>query len=192
LRAPDVWLVVVAAAVIVEGIVLVGIMRLVGLLYRRLPPVGAPVADLGPDIGTEARPFEGSDLDGVPTEVVQRAAAQSLLLVYMSPRCDACSEVAPALSTIRKYENARVVIAATKGAKSEWSAFVDKEGLNAFPIVTAESLPEAWRISASPFAILIAARGVIAAKGYVNRLEHLESLFEYAEQDVAASSQMKA
>ncbi len=92
------WMVSYIALWLVSAMLVLGMIALarqVGLLHRRLPPMGARTGDPGPAIGEAAPVFAAPDLKGRLVEVGGRRD-RSTLLVFVSLGCEACERVAPA------------------------------------------------------------------------------------------------
>ena len=63
---------------------------------------------------------------------------------------------------------------------------IQKHGLGDIPLVLSEALGRSLGVSKLPYAVLLDEQGKIASLGLINSREHLESLFEAKERNVAS------
>lgn len=135
-------LAVLAALVLVLGALVLALYRQVGILTLRVGPgVALELAEEGPPAGEAAPELE--DLTEVGPELV----------VFFSPGCRLCRELAPA---VRALAN---------------------DGLPAH-VLYEDEVPdvfERWDVPGTPFAVHVV-DGIVVAKGTVNTLEQLEAL----------------
>lgn len=166
------WAVIVFTLVSVWAIV-----RQIGLLHRRIAPVGARMSGVGLEVGEPAPRFEATDIHGRP---VQGPARDRLtLLVFVSPGCPACGELMPAVRSIVRSERQHldvvlIDVAATQAAEAR--EYVNQHRLEHLPYVAAGAIGELYKVATPPYAILIGTDTRVVAKGLVNHLEHLDSL----------------
>jgi hypothetical protein len=144
------WLLVVVLCVVV-----VAIARQVGTLHLRLGPRGALEIDTeGPALGESPPPIPARTQDG--STVMLGGPANPRLVLFASPTCSVCKEVAPGLP-----------------------AAAAASGLT--PLVLHDPDAErAYDVPGTPFVVVIDDVGVIRAKGTVNNLEQLEGLVDTA------------
>lgn len=156
--------------------------RQIGLLHRRLPPFGAMMTNDGPEVGARAPELEAVDLRGRPAELGRNQGKKTLLL-FVSPMCDACAELAPAVRRIWKSErqSLQVVIVSLNDDEAANQRFAARYKLRDLPYVMSRKVAVDYRILSAPYGLLIDQHGVIRAKGVVNNLEHLESLLNAGE-----------
>ena len=169
------WLAVLALACVVLALV-----RQIGLLHARIAPVGALDTGAGPRPGGPAPELVLEDGSGRRVQVGGASEdGRATLLFFLSPRCPVCKELLPAVGALSRQERdwLRVVLA-SDGARAEHAALVRALGLSALPLVLSTPLALAYRVGQLPFAVLVDARGDVAAAGIVNTREHLESLLE--------------
>jgi hypothetical protein len=144
------WLLLVVLCVVV-----VALARQVGTLHLRLGPRGALEIDTeGPALG-EALPARAAKAAAGGTVVVGGPGDRRLLL-FSSPTCIVCREVAPA-----------VPAAARAG--------------DLVPIVLHD--PETERVfdvPGTPYVLVLDELGIVRAKGTVNNLEQVEGLVDTA------------
>lgn len=174
--------VVLWVIVLLMAVALVAMARIIGLIYRRLPPVGAQMASLGPDLGDRLDVEELKTLDG-KLVTAPHVNSQMGLYVFVSATCPACGDLMPSLRTVARTErnDTDVMLVGTKGTSDDLLDFVSRHGLANLPLLPLNTLPQGWQVDSTPYAVLTDRAGEVAAKGFVNRLEHLESLFELAE-----------
>ncbi len=165
------WIAVLALAVMLWAL-----SRQVGVLFERVAPMGALVTDAGPPVGATSPRFA---LTGIQSEVVELggAQAQPTLVFFLSPTCPVCKKLIPVLKALVRDERRHLkVVLASDGEAAEHLGFVRQYGLEAMPYVLSKDLGMSFRVSRLPYAVLLDAQGVVAAKGLVNSREQLDSL----------------
>jgi hypothetical protein len=133
---------VLAAAVVVLAILVLALYRQVGVLTLRLGPgVALELAEEGPPIEEPAPALGGL------------AGQGAQLVVFFSPGCRLCRQLAPAVRALAG------------------------EGLSIRVVYESDepAVFERWGIPGTPFVVHVI-DGVVAAKGTVNTLEQLEEL----------------
>ena len=177
------WLVVLALCAVV-----VALVRQIGVLHERLAPAGALMLDQGPKVGEAAPQFELPTLGG---EIITLGGAdsenRSTLVFFLSPTCPVCKTLLPVLDAMRKSERDWLqIVLASDGDLPAQQSFVTANGLAVFPYVVSAELGLAYQVSKLPYGVLIDAQGTLRSKGLINSREHLESLFEAMERNVAS------
>jgi methylamine dehydrogenase accessory protein MauD len=171
------WLLVAALtlAVLVLG-------RQIGLLHRRLPPSGAQMLNAGPDVGQLVPALSASDLDGRQL-TVGGSSPKPTLVVFVSPGCHGCREIAPAIRSLARTESAslQIYLASLMEDEAANRAFVRTHGLENLPFVASTTVIDVFGVTGSPYAVLLDTRGSVVTKGVVNSLEQLGSLLDAAE-----------
>lgn len=175
------------ALVLVLAGVVVALVRQIGVLHERVAPAGALAVLGGPEPGEAAPQLELLDWNG---EEIRLGGAsddgRSTLLVFLSPSCQVCRSLLPALESARSAEQAWLrVVVASDGEPEEHAAFVAEHELDRGSYVLSAELGLAWRVAQLPYAALMDEAGLVRAAGLVNTREHLESLFEARERGVA-------
>ncbi len=172
--------------VLVLAGVVVALVRQIGVLHERVAPAGALAVQGGPAPGEPAPVVEAEDWSGEPVRVGGAAEdGRSTLLLFLSPTCQVCRSLLPALESARAAERSWLrVVVASDGPRAEHEAFVAEHGLDRGRYVLSSELGLAWRVSRLPYAALLDEAGVVRAAGLVNTREHLESLFEARERAV--------
>ncbi len=167
------WLVVLAL-----GVVLVALSRQVGILHERSAPLGAVIADKGPEIGDDAPKFELEDFSGRPITVGGKSEnGLDTLLLFLAPNCPMCNKLLPTARAMAASEHLDVVVV-SDGPREEHGEFLRKHNLGDIPYVVSANVGIRLQIGRVPYAILIDGDGRIRSKGLVNTREHLESLVE--------------
>lgn len=135
-------LVALGMAVVVLGALVLALYRQVGILTLRVGPgVALELADEGPPLGEQAPLLEG----------LLRSGPE--LVVFFSPGCRLCRQLAPAVRAL------------------------GREGIDVHVIYENEDAEtfERWAVPGTPFAVHVV-DGIVAAKGTANTLEQLEQL----------------
>jgi hypothetical protein len=144
------WLLLVVLAVVV-----VALARQVGTLHLRLGPRGALEIDTeGPQVGETVDPMPARMADG--STIGLGGPGSGRLVLFSSPTCPVCSEVAPGIPAA----------AATVGLISQ--------------IVHDPEVEEALDVPGTPYVIVLDERGIVRGKGTVNNLEQVEGLVDSA------------
>ena len=141
---------------VVLCVVVVALARQVGTLHLRLGPRGALEIDTeGPSLGDPLPPVEARGTDG--GSVVVGGPGVRRLVLFSSPTCIICREVAPALP-------------AAAGAA------------DLIPqIVQDPDVERMLEVPGTPFLLVLDETGVVRAKGTVNTLEQVEGLVDTAD-----------
>jgi len=164
--------------VVVQFLLILALARQVGLLNERLGPVGARAAPPGPDIGTVIDPVELADSQTRSITIGGRQAGRTLA-VFVTAGCPACTHLVPALKTIqRSTPDVEVVPISLDAATAASTTRGDADGYRPLPLVYGRELGREWRISVTPYAVLLDSGGAVVSKGLVSHLEHLESLLD--------------
>jgi hypothetical protein len=137
-------------------VVVVALARQVGTLHLRLGPRGALEIDTeGPTLGEVLPPVEARSADGTP--VVLGGSGSRRLVMFSSPTCIVCREVAPAIP-----------------AAARSAALVPQ-------IVHDPEAEQVLDVPGTPFLLVLDELGVVRAKGTVNTLEQVEGLVDTAD-----------
>jgi methylamine dehydrogenase accessory protein MauD len=178
------WIIVVVLAFIC-----LALTRQIGILYERLTPVGALMIDKGPAVGALAPVFEVGDVAGRPVKVGGiQPDGLSTLLFFVSPTCPVCKKLLPLMPGIAASEAnwLRIVLVSDGGDPADHAALIRRMRLEALPYVLSQEVGMAFAIGKLPYGVLLDNKGTVSAKGLVNSREHLESLFEAKERQVAS------
>jgi hypothetical protein len=141
---------------IVLCVVVVALARQVGTLHLRLGPRGALEIDTeGPALGDALPPLPARGADGAT--ITLGGPGPRRLVLFSSPTCIVCREVAPAIP-----------------------AAAQAEGL-VHQIVHDADAERTFEVPGTPFLLVLDEMGVVRAKGTVNNLEQVEGLVDTAE-----------
>jgi hypothetical protein len=140
---------------VVLCVVVVALARQVGTLHLRLGPRGALEIDVeGPALGEVLPPLRARTADG--GTVVVGGPGERRMVLFSSPTCIVCREVAPA-----------VPAAARAG--------------DLVPhVVQDPDVERAFEVPGTPFLLVLDELGIVRAKGTVNNLEQVEGLVDTA------------
>jgi hypothetical protein len=140
-------------------VVVVALARQVGTLHLRLGPRGALEIDAeGPALGEALPAVEAGDPDGAT--IVIGGPGPARLILFSSPTCVVCREVAPA------------VPAAARAGSLEPQVVHDPDAERRF------------EVPGTPFLLVLDELGVVRAKGTVNTMEQVEGLVRTAERRI--------
>jgi hypothetical protein len=141
---------------VVLCIVVVALARQVGTLHLRLGPRGALEIDTeGPTLGEALPPVEVRGADG--SLLILGGVGKRRLVMFSSPTCIVCREVAPAMP------------AAARSVDLVPQILHDPEAERTFDV------------PGTPFLLVLDELGIVRAKGTVNNLEQVEGLVDTAE-----------
>jgi hypothetical protein len=143
------------ALLVVLCIVVVALARQVGTLHLRLGPRGALEIDTeGPMLGEPLPPVDAVGTDGA--SVVIGGPGARRLVLFSSPTCIVCREVAPALPVVARAADLVAQIVHDTDAE------------------------RVFDIPGTPFLLMLDEMGIVRAKGTVNNLEQVEGLVDTA------------
>jgi len=177
------WIIVVSFAVIIYALT-----RQIGVLYERVAPAGAlainqklEAGQVAPELTLQTMGSTLVDIGGT------RDNGHSQLLFFISPTCPVCKTLLPAIKSAAKAEDDWVdIVFASDGKNDDHQGLIDQQGLASFPYIVSEVLGKSFGIAKLPYAVLIDQQGVIASMGIINSREHIDSLFEAKEHQVAS------
>jgi len=177
------WIIVVVFAVIIYALT-----RQIGVLYERVAPAGALAINQKLEAGQLAPELTLQTMDSTLVNVGStRDNGHSQLLFFISPTCPVCKTLLPAIKSAAKAEADWVdVVFASDGKNDDHQGLIDQQGLANFPYIVSEVLGKSFGIAKLPYAVLIDQKGVIASMGIINSREHIDSLFEAKENQVAS------
>ncbi len=168
-------------------IVNIALARQIGVLYERIVPAGALMMNQKLKVGMASPLLQLPDLNAKLIQVGKAEAGKSQLLFFLSPDCPVCGSLLPALlSAIKTEKDWLNLILASDGLEQDHSGFVSSKGLSAFPYIVSEQLGKVFGVSKLPYAVLIDENSNIASMGIINSREHLDSLFEAKERNIAS------
>jgi methylamine dehydrogenase accessory protein MauD len=175
------WLLVLALSAVV-----VALARQIGTLHMRLGPRGALEMDEeGPPLGEAPEPLETVATDGASVTIGGPSEGQ--LIMFVSPSCNMCREVLPALSVTAAGAGLTPYVVSDE---AEASADLDPRRLSA-RVVADVRLPKRYEIPGTPYIVVTDSMGVVRAKGTVNNLEQLEGLVDTAARRTSLNQQVE-
>ena len=162
-------------------LVVFALTRQVGLLHKRITPLGARMTSEGPGIGEAAPAIDALDLDGQAVSLAS-ARGKSTLLVFVSAACESCADLMPSLRSLRRSErrHLEIVLLSVYGDEATNAEYARTHKLEDIPLVRSQEHAETYGVTVPPYAVLVGPDGLVKAKGLVNHLEHLESLLTAA------------
>jgi methylamine dehydrogenase accessory protein MauD len=167
--------------VLVLTFVIAALARQIGVLHMRLGPMGARTANPGPEIGAQAPELFAVDLNG---QDVQLGGLRNrlTLLIFISPNCPSCSELAPSIRVMARSERSTLVVqlVSLSDDRPSLREFVAKHKLESIPCVPSKIVSERYGVLAAPYGLVISKHGIVLSKGIANHIEHLESLLNAA------------
>lgn len=177
------WILVIGLAAVVAALA-----RQIGVLHERVTPAGAMLMNDGARTGHAAPELSLKDIRGNLIEIGgPRDDGRSALLFFLSPSCPVCKTLLPVLRSAQKSESAWLdIVLASDGEMQEQLGFVERERLDDFRYVVSRDLGIRYRVGKLPYAYLIDEQGILRTGGLVNSREHLESIFNARELDVAS------
>lgn len=177
------WIVVACMATVIYALT-----RQIGVLYERVAPAGALAMNQNLEVGQDAPELSLQTLDsklvtigGMPMD------KKSQLIFFASPDCPVCKTLMPAVKSAAKHESDWLnLVIGSDGKNQDHLGYVKQQGLDEYPYVVSELLGKTYGVAKLPYAVLIDEKGKIASIGIVNSREHLDSLFEAKERNVAS------
>jgi methylamine dehydrogenase accessory protein MauD len=163
--------------VIVLGVLLLSLARQVGTLHLRLGPRGALELDEeGPSLGEAVPPASGTDGNGNPVAIGGPGSPQFLL--FVSPGCPICRDVAPSLPVVARVGSlaAHVISDSEEPEAAHAYASLGRE----LSVIIGPEIAKSYRVPGTPYAVILDRLGVVRAKGTVNNLEQMEGLVDTA------------
>ncbi len=172
------------------GVVCMALARQIGVLHQRIAPAGALSLRQPLKIGDATPEMTLPGLDGSAVKIGGVRGGRSQLLLFLSPTCEICQTLLPALRSAQGAERGWLdIILASDGELDRHAAFVREKGLTKFPYVVSEQLGRSYGVAKLPYAVLIDEAGKLSSTGLVNTREHLESLFVAKETGVSSIQQ---
>lgn len=162
----QILVVILIAAVAVEALLLIAIMRQLGGLIVQLRParIGEVEHDEGPEVGSEA-------------EVPGLHEGRPAIVLFLSTECSICRPLLPSIPVVRQRYPEIEILSIVAGQDTDERMRIELEtGIAARQDLL--ELQSDWRIPGTPFAVAIDAEGRVDARGVVNSLDQLEGLAE--------------
>lgn len=175
------WVLVIAL-----GVVVYALARQVGVLYERIAPAGALAMNQQLKAGDKAPQITVNTLTK-QTLTIGKPAKKNTLLFFLSPDCPICKEYLPVITSLSHAERSHLdIVLVSDGEDSDHQAFIKEKKLENFPYVLSEEVGKKYGVSRLPYATLIDQKGNISSMGLVNSREHIESLLNAQDLNVAS------
>jgi len=174
--------------VVLQAVVIFALTRQIGILFERIAPAGALAMNQTLEVGSPAPELTLQSLSNGLVNVGGKSKDdKSQLVFFVSPDCPVCKTLLPALKSAEKSEASWVnLILASDGTKQDHAGFVSQYNLKGFPYIVSELLGKSYGVAKLPYAVLIDEQGNVASMGIINSREHLDSLFEAKERNIAS------
>ncbi len=169
--------------VIVQAVFLLALARQIGLLHARLGRGGARIMNTGLSIGESAPSIDILDVSSRRVALGMERGKRTLLL-FISTGCSTCASLIPGLKELARHEkdDLEVYLIAFGTSLEASREFAEAHSLDSIiPLILSDELALRYKITISPYGILVDKSGVLRAKGLVNTLADIESLL-YAEE----------
>jgi hypothetical protein len=154
--------------------VMVLLARLVAQFLNGFRAVNGRVEPVGLPIGERAPLFRGRDLEGRSVRLAD-LAGQTTLLLFASPTCGVCHEVAAGLGPIlHRFEMRALVVVAKKGGAADTTLSVPA----GVPVLLSDEVIDMYRVREFPTAVLVGATGTILLNERISNLTQLSYLLE--------------
>ncbi|MCV6614869.1 MAG: redoxin domain-containing protein [Cellvibrionaceae bacterium] len=171
---------------IIMGVINYALIRQIGVLYERVAPAGALAMNQNLEVG-QAAPELALQALGNGLINVGGAQGKAQLLFFLSPDCPVCKSLLPAIKSAAKAEADWLqLVFGSDGNNYDHHDYIKQQGLEDFPYIVSELLGKTYGVAKLPYGVLIDERGKVASMGIVNSREHVDSLFEAKERQVAS------
>ncbi len=159
---------------ILEALLIVSLMRQVGSLLLRVGAAHPFDAGTGPKIG-ESAPWV-PDPERLADE---RDDTRPILIAFLSTSCSACDDLVPSLNAVSStYSTHAKVVAVVRESDSKIEHWRRSRHLKV-PVVSSTEAFSRYSISGTPYAFVLDEERLVAARGGVNHIDHLESLLRH-------------
>ena len=177
------WIVVIALALVIYALT-----RQIGVLYERVAPAGALAINQKIEVGQAATDLT---LQSISSGLVNIGGtnnnAKPQLLFFVSPDCPVCKTLMPAIKSSAKAEADWIdLVFASDGKDQDHQGYIKQQEVESFPYIVSELLGKIFGIAKLPYAVLIDEQGIVSSMGIINSREHIDSLFEAKERNVAS------
>lgn len=161
-------------------VLLLGLAREIGGIQARVGPPGVLVTEDGIEIGDEVPDFRAIAIPGGREVAFRAASGRNALLVFISPNCEPCRRLLPAvMNGWVAWQRQVDVHLVCEGNEKEVSAFAKKARAEVSLLTDPGSeIHEAFGRPPRPFAYLIGAQGTVKLKGTVSSGDDIDRLVE--------------
>lgn len=143
------------------GVLVLSLMRQLGLIYLRLDNRVMTPGE-GPPLGARIEPFSETDLSTGARFEVPRPGFLGTLLILVSPKCEACSDVIAAAARLHYDSELSIVILSDGDAATQFSSANDLEPDLVYAVNSARI--SELGVDLLPFGLVIDPLGTIRAK----------------------------
>jgi methylamine dehydrogenase accessory protein MauD len=177
------WLVIALLCVLVFSLI-----RQLGAMNLRLNGLAEsgrvqPTSEEGPALYSRLPPHELTLVDG-RARSVGGGGTRPTLIVFFSPSCGACEALPDAIAKLRREvpHDDLDLVAVLSSDRAGAAKFVAERSLEHVTFAANEDFPEHYiPRHGVPFAIALAADGIVAARGKPKTLEHLREMAQAAQ-----------
>jgi methylamine dehydrogenase accessory protein MauD len=170
------WIVVALMAFL-----LVGALRQIGLFQLRLgEDMGALITDTGLDRGATGPDFEAIEIATGLSKRFSDLITGPSMLVFMTPSCLACRQLAPHLNEVIATRNDFRFAVVCSGDLASCRAFAHKYQFDT-PVVLADTMStvaRSYEVKLTPLAYVLDEKRRVLIRGVANDWNQLESLLE--------------
>lgn len=181
----------ITVAVLSVAVLFLG--RQIGLLYQRVGPAGARMANPGPELNSSIEQTVVQDIDGNSVTIGGRRSRQSLI-AFVTPGCTSCAELVPAIRAIAHHERSTLDVFLVSFGLDVLThqEFRSRYNLSEIPYVVSHELRLKLNITAVPYGLALDSEGTLRSKGIVNSQSHLESLLNMTDAAIAYEQERAA
>jgi methylamine dehydrogenase accessory protein MauD len=157
------------------------------MLHIRVGNASARMTNIGPEIGTKAPEVNASAIGG---ELITIGGAKThyTLLLFLTPGCFSCDEMAPAFRGIARHERRQVdLVLIGRGDEADNIRYVGRHRLTEIQMIVSAEIHNLYGITGTPHAVLLEPNGAVLSKGMVNTAVHLESILNTIDVPPASS-----
>jgi thiol-disulfide isomerase/thioredoxin len=161
----QVTVLILVASAVVQGVVLVAVMRQVGGILLQITPPRPGALEEGPTIGSVL-------------ELPRAERGRASVVLFVAPNCTPCKDLLPSVPVVaRHYRELEFVMVVTGKDEADRLSYGQAlDGVSVRP--DWHGLYEEWQIPGTPYAVGLDEDGVVRGAGVVNVLDHLEALAE--------------
>lgn len=176
---------------LIQTVVLISLVRQVGVLLLRVGQVFAPRSGSGPSSGDRLTiPEINSPEAAGPWGRYggeQKSGERRRVLLFTSPDCGLCRDLVPSANAVaQKYASEFEIIIVADGEFDEMLEWAEETRAK-IPVVAVPDVVKKHDIPGTPFAAIVDDRNIVLASGWVNYLEHLESLMRSCPKDATTA-----
>lgn len=166
--------------VLVQTIVLIELLRQVGIFRRRLgDEAGALVTESGLERGSQAPAFARRELQTGRMVTEADLRGRAALVLFLSPRCQSCRELAPALPDyVRQVREEASVFTVCSGPADECERMMRSLKLTPVLLDPDQSMATSFKSLQTPTATVLDPEGRVRIQGIVSNTRHLDGLLD--------------